>query len=420
MWTGLAIVGVIFLFFMLAPKQVGEPGGGVGAAPTAPIAPASAPSAPSTTSTPAAPASPAPSAIPPQSGTFGGGFNVPSQPSTPSTPTATQTPTTVQQQNAATLRDQLAPYLGGLVNTGQFQDDTAFAQNLAQLLRTGQQNSQFAQLGQQVAPYHAQFQTYLAEQQKAEAAKKAAEQKWYTPPEYNPDWRNMVEIDANGNMVAKAGFDPLVPQKLQAYNQSLRNNLDKFFQDPIGFIKPGLEQMIKEEAAKIAQQTTSGYEVKQQATQFVAQNSGWLHEQNNGQPVFDASGNKVLSAAGRIFQGHYQAKLAFAKKLADATGNQDILRLYDTPEMYEECKALTRADLLAEQQRATTATPATVAPPAPAAPTPAAPGGTNRLQTLSDATKVASQEPRRGRSGLPELRKRSQAAMKNVDIPSPN
>lgn len=305
---------------------------------------------------------------------------------------------------ASQLRDQLNQHLGGLVNFSQYSDDTALMRGLAETLRQSQNMQQFATLGQQVMPHWSQFQEWQKAQEAAEQARRAQEQKWWNPPPFDRSWLDGVIVDeATGQLQPKPGYDPSIPQKIAAYRQFQREQLDKFFTDPIGMLKPGLEQLIKEIAGNVVQNNVGQYSATQQANDWVRQNQHWLFEHDDSKRMmYDQQGRPIPSQVNMMFRNHFQQILQMGIK--------------DGPEAYELAKKLTHADLL-NQAKAGTQTAAQPTPTAPAAP--AAPGA-NRLQSL-DTTAAANGTaiPRERKKPLGGRIQEALNAAGITDIPSP-
>lgn len=389
MFTLITLLSLAVAMLIMCPRVEGSFGSESGI-PAASSAPAAAPA--STPAPAAAPSSPSPAAAPSQAA-------APAS-SGQTQPTASGTAAASQAQAQATLRDQLAQALGSSFNAGQYQDDASALRAVADQIRQAQASQQFAQLGQQIMPQLGAFQNWQKQQEQEAAAKKAAESKWWNPPEYNPDWNNMVEQDANGNLVAKHGYPLDTPQKLNAWRQHQLATLNKLAQDPIATLRPGLEQLIKEVAGGLVQQNVGQITVQQHANDFVRQNTNWLYETDAQNNQVMQNGKPVMSVPGTIFQQHY-------KKLLD-------MGTPDGPHMYEMAKRLTYADLLAASQQKPAATAAPVAQPA--APQPHA--GANRLQNL-DSTAAANGTgiPRKART---PLKQQLSAAMTAAGIESIN
>lgn len=175
------------------------------------------------------------------------------------------------------------------------------------LLREREQGRQYqeeARRYQQMAPYVQdflsnadQYRTWKAEREKVEREEREQVKKWFDAPEYDPSWRQGIYQDEAGDYHVKPGYPP---DLLQRYTRALQHQqgfLDRFTFDPVGSIKPGLEQLIDERVAQVVQQRLGGYQELQQAQEFVKQNEGWLYEAGDG-------GQKRLSQWGQRFEDY--------------------------------------------------------------------------------------------------------------------
>lgn len=173
----------------------------------------------------------------------------------------------------------------------------AALQHLVAEARRSRDLAQHAQYGQEYLRHYDQFQGYLRQQQEAEKAKKEQREGWWKAPEHDPGWTGKLYKDQQtGEIKVLPGNDPSILNKYNAWLGHQQQFLDKFSQDPISAIKPGIEQVARQVAQEIIQQQLGGYQDSQLAGNFVAQNSSWLHER-------DQAGQSTgrLSPAGQTF-----------------------------------------------------------------------------------------------------------------------
>lgn len=193
----------------------------------------------------------------------------------------------------------------GVDLTGQFQDDQGALAHMAVAYRQSQQMQPFVPYLQQYAQYGEQFQGWLRQQQ--QAAQQPAQPAW-KPPEYDPRWVNMVQRNTvTGQLEPAPGAPPDVVQKLQAAEAHRRGFLEKLPFDPMGAMRgAGMEDIIRQEAQRIVQEQLGAYTAQQQATSFIAENTGWLHARDaQGQAVRDPmTGRQALSEWGQRFAGY--------------------------------------------------------------------------------------------------------------------
>lgn len=188
------------------------------------------------------------------------------------------------------------------VNLGEnVADDRAALEHLVGAYRRNGDLQQLAQHGQVYLQHADRFQAYLASQRDEEARKQQqAQASWWKAPEYDPSWASKLVRDANGNIQVLPGNDPSILPKFMAWAEHQRSFMDKFAQDPIAAIKPGIEQLVREQAQQMIQQHLGQYSQQQQAQALLAQHADWLYEQ-------DAStGQRKLSEWGNRYAGYVQ------------------------------------------------------------------------------------------------------------------
>jgi hypothetical protein len=285
-------------------------------------------------------------------------------------------------------------------DTSRFADDGAAEAGLREQVRQMQANEHFARVGQQVYPHLSEWQNWQKQQQAAAAAQQAQQNKWWNPPEWNPEWLNMVDRDpTTGQFVPKVGFAPDVASKIEAYRNHRENLINGLAKDPIEFLKPGLEPLIKQMAQQLVQEQLQGFQAETGIKQTLEKNSHWLYEHDEGGAAKLApNGQKVLSLPGRIMQQH-------AQRIESFLTSQGV-RQFNHEQVFAQALELTRgtlAQMQAEQLK--TQTPA--APATPAA-QPAAPG-VNRLQNLGTNAGANG-------TGVPRPAKKSLGQMMNAAL----
>lgn len=202
------------------------------------------------------------------------------------------------------IREALASGYG-LDLRKHYPDDHAALAALANGFRQAQQ---YQPIVSQYQQHQQEFQQYLAaKQEQARQAQAQQPQSWWKAPEFDPQWRNQIVKDpVTGRLVAAEGADPNVVQKYMAAMQHTQQFLDKFAFDPIGSIRPGIEEVVREIAAELTQQQLGGYQEQVFAQSWVGQNSGWLHARDQaGNLLTDPqTGRPALSELGQRFV-HY-------------------------------------------------------------------------------------------------------------------
>jgi hypothetical protein len=186
---------------------------------------------------------------------------------------------------------------------GQFQNDHSALQHLVQVVRQAQEQQQYLPYAQQYMQHAAQFQQYLAQQQAAQAAQQSQQQQWFNAPEYDPSWSQKIYRDQQGNLQVVPGNDPMLIHKYLAWQEHQQKFLNNFSKDPIGSIKPGIEQIVQQVAGQMVQQQLARVQEQAQAQTFIERNSEWLHQRDAaGNLAIDPrTGRPALSSLGRQF-----------------------------------------------------------------------------------------------------------------------
>lgn len=224
--------------------------------------------------------------------------------------TAPGTPGTTGADGWVSIRDAARGYgydLGGVA------DDHQALQTLILQAQRARQLEQMAQYGQLYMQHAGQFQQWQREQQEAAARQQQQAQQWFKAPEWQPEWRNLITRDPQtGEYKPVPGAPPDIVQKYLTGLQHQQAFLERFSFDPIGAIKPGIEQIAAQMAQQIVQQQLGGYKDQSFAQGFIQQHSGWLYQCDaNGAQIRDAMGQPVLSQWGQLFR-NYVAEAARA------------------------------------------------------------------------------------------------------------
>ncbi len=171
-------------------------------------------------------------------------------------------------------------------------DDVQALQNLLQAYRRSTQPNYYAQLGQRLAPHAEQIQAYLKQQAQPAPTQPSA---WQAPP-FRREWLQMVEVDPEtGQMRAKAGYDPALVEKVQAYSEWR----DKFLQEPESMIGPLVEQR----AQAIIDQKLAGFQEQRTAESLVAREATWMFQGGQVGGPLTAAGQVYQRAAESLWQG---------------------------------------------------------------------------------------------------------------------
>lgn len=269
-----------------------------------------------------------------------------SQPSSTSQSVAQQTAGSVagsasQDSGYVSVRDALAGY--GLDLRQQFQDDHQVLQHLAVLARQAKDQQQLVQYGQQYLQYAPQFRQWLSEQEQKQQQQQ--QQSWWKAPEYDPTWqRRLMRDPQTGEIKALPGEPPDLVQKYLNWVEHQRSFLDKFSQNPIEAIKPGVLELVQQVAGQIVQQHLGQYQEQITAQQILAQNAAWMFEKDQtGNPIYSQTGHPVLTPLGRQYAQYVQ--------------EAQQLGIHDSQSQAKYAMALLRGEVLmarmAQQQQAT-------------------------------------------------------------------
>jgi hypothetical protein len=206
------------------------------------------------------------------------------------------TPAAAPPPPPPTLRDQLRNY--GIDLSYLPSDDAALAHLSLQM----QQQQLAAQQAQAAQWQQQQYRQQVPQQQKP----------WFEAPEFDPNWRNVLYRDAAGNLRVQEGHDPTIPLKYTKALEHQQNFMQKFAFDPVGAIKPGVQELIRSEAQAMVQQALA-QQAEQQRTDAIFQQNPWMFERGRnadgslGQPVINPNtGREVLSQEGRAYFHYLQ------------------------------------------------------------------------------------------------------------------
>ncbi len=188
-----------------------------------------------------------------------------------------------------------------------FANEQQALQYLTGLHRQAPELRQLATAGQLYLQHQGEFSEWMRLRQQQQAQQGQQQQSWWKAPEYDPRWTSQVYRDPHtGALRVQEGADPAIAMKLLAWHEHQRGFLERFSQDPLKAIEPGLKQMIAQEAQTLIAQQTQAYQQQTAARQIVEQHSGWLYEQGqNGQPLHDPqTGQPVLNFWGQRYAQH--------------------------------------------------------------------------------------------------------------------
>jgi hypothetical protein len=118
---------------------------------------------------------------------------------------------------------------------------------------------------------------------------------WQAPP-FKREWLQMVEVDPEtGQMRSKAGYDPALVDKVQAYSEWR----DKFLQEPESMIGPLVEQR----AQAIIDQKLAGFQEQRTAEGLVAREATWMFQGGQVGGPLTAAGQVYAREADSLWRG---------------------------------------------------------------------------------------------------------------------
>jgi hypothetical protein len=286
--------------------------------------------------------------------------------------------------------------------TPEGMDDYTFFTHLLGQAQAAQQARQMQPYVQEYLSQRDQFAEFRRQQQLAaqQAQQKQGQpEQWWKVPEWDPSWRHQVYRDPTTNQwTTIPGTNPQVLEKYLNYQQWHQKTQETFLQDPIGTLKPGLEQLVNGMLEQRLAQHSQQSEDTQFTRQFLAQNAHWLYESQNGQPVAGPDGRPQLSHWGRRFQHHVNELIGDGlrgdQRIADRayklTDYEFALGRLAQQQHPQQAAAAGQQQKDAFLQRAGQA--GLGAPPAQnGGPTPGSPGNAAPLPTMNSASDIARQ-----------------------------
>lgn len=205
-------------------------------------------------------------------------------------------------------------------------NDAQFLQHLIGQANQTQQASLLARYGQEYMQHRDSFSKWQAEQQRQRQTQQGQQQqKWFNAPEYDPRWKSQVYRDPNdGQWKALPGTPMGTVEKYLAAMGHERDFMEKFAFDPIGTIKPGIEELVREMAGQMLEQQFARHHDSTFSQQFIQENSAWMHQRTpDGQVVLSPhTGRPELSHWGGRFKQHVDALVGQGLR-----GDQQIAQL---------------------------------------------------------------------------------------------
>jgi hypothetical protein len=185
-------------------------------------------------------------------------------------------------------------------------DASSYQSDQAAMAAVALQLRQAEQYRAQIQPQWSQFQAWQQQQAAAQQQAAQAQQKsWFEAPEYDPRWTDAIGYDAAGNPYLKSGYAPDTFEKIKRWNEHLGNFHRNLARDPIGTLRPGLEEVVQEVASRMIQQQMGQYQEQQRAAQIISNNAPWMYQfdPQTKQPVMDPmTGRQAFSEWGNRYR----------------------------------------------------------------------------------------------------------------------
>jgi hypothetical protein len=220
----------------------------------------------------------------------------PATPADPNIATGAQAASGAAASEWQGIRDAARAYGYDL---SQYQDDAAALLHLIRQAQASRQADYYAQLGRQLAPHAQGIQGYLQQQQAA--AQQPKPQPWQ-PPEFDERWLALVDRDpTTGVFVAKQGVNPAVADRVNAYDQWMRNWQTKGPE----FVEQIVEDRLQSRVDQLVQERLASYQREQTIQSIVAQHADWLYQADQaGRRITDMNGQFVPTPAGARYVQH--------------------------------------------------------------------------------------------------------------------
>ncbi|MGP0069151.1 MAG: hypothetical protein ACLQGP_36820 [Isosphaeraceae bacterium] len=177
------------------------------------------------------------------------------------------------------------------------------ARGLPALREQARQAEAFRGLGQAIGPRAGEVQAFLS---------RPPERQPWQPPEWNPEWANLVARDpGTGMFVGLPGAPVDVAERVNAYVQWR----DGFLADPAKAIQPMVEERARAIVREELSQRAEGQQQYARVAEIARQNADWFYVAGqDGQPAIGTDGRALVSQVGQ----HYLALVREAGELGIA------------------------------------------------------------------------------------------------------
>lgn len=236
------------------------------------------------------------------------------------------------------------PLLGSLSERGfdttQFDSDDSLLQAIESTFEKSSQIPQLEQMaryGHEYLQNRDQYQRWMNEQKQQTQQPQEPEEpkgpKWQ-PPEFDESWMNLIEMDeATGRFRPVSNYvDPSIAEKANNYVKWRREQENKFWEDPYGFINPALEstkEELQQYVAEAIQQAFQGRDSQTKVERYLSERERDFYEYDGETPVIE-NGYHKLTKKGELFEKYYSEAqslgiadeykaMQYAEKLANAS-----------------------------------------------------------------------------------------------------
>ena len=126
-----------------------------------------------------------------------------------------------------------------------------------------------------------QFRQWQQAQQAQHVAQQPAKPKWWDPPQVRDEWKQFIVRDPETGREVIAPDAPMdAAATIKAYQAYTANFAKRFVTDPEGTLKPFIEDIAKQKAEELVQQSLGQYTAQNYVQSLEQQNADWLYDQS--------------------------------------------------------------------------------------------------------------------------------------------
>lgn len=259
------------------------------------------------------PASTQPSTSPPPPAATGGTAGVASAGSSPAVTGATAVPGATPAGSGSGLSGAQSPATQALA--GQQQPATGSGVDYRQQYEAAQAElarlQPLARIG-----YQTWQQQQQAAQQPATPAAPAKPPNAFGLPEFDHGLIQFIKRGSGGELVVDPAAPPDTLARYQAYMQKFQEVQPQFWQDPMKFLGPQIQQMAQQIADQRMQAHMGGYQEQVQARTILERNADWLYAKDaQGQRQFQT--DQLTGQTAPVLSPYGQAYARFVREAGD-------------------------------------------------------------------------------------------------------